>query len=95
MNKLGRKIGGKTELNSGVGLLISQKRVKMGIPQRILGERLGVTIQFISNIERGRAPLPVNLIKQTSEVLGIPLHELINANLMKLKCVQKVLDITA
>jgi hypothetical protein len=45
-----------------VGTFIRQKRESLGISQRALGQMLTptVTTQFISNLERGVTPLPLN-----------------------------------
>ena len=61
-----------------VGSFIRKKREDLGLSQRELASQFvpAVTTQFISNIERGVTPLPVNHLATLTRVLKIPQGEL-------------------
>lgn len=54
-----------------IGFLIKQARKYKGLSQAQLSKKLKWHAQFISNIERGKAPLPANKIKAISKILEI------------------------
>lgn len=55
------------------GHRMKMARSKKGLTQRELAEVLGFeTAQFISNMERGKAPIPAHLIPRLSALLAIP-----------------------
>lgn len=60
---------------------LREQRKKFGITQATLADRLHVHLQFISNIERGLAPLPARHFKKVSRMLHIPLATLIDLHL--------------
>lgn len=68
------------KLNTGIGALIANERVKLGYSQAKLGSLLGISLQFVSNIERGRAPLPWHLLHTVANTLSLDVNELIDAN---------------
>lgn len=64
-----------------VGNLIKRARVDLGLGLSQIAKKVGVTLQFISNIEQGRAPLPWKLVKKMAKALGVPVEDLATANL--------------
>lgn len=65
-----------------VGNAIKTNRLLKKISQEKLGDQLNLTqgkgAQQISNIERGRAQLPLKHVHNLSKILEIPLDEIIN-----------------
>lgn len=62
--------------------LIAFKRRNLGMTQRQLGERLGYAkgksaITTVQGWESGRHPVPMNMVRPLSELLGIPLNRFI------------------
>lgn len=56
-----------------VGSLIKETRESLGISQKSLGQKFSppVTIQFISNLERGKTPLPLHHVPSIAKSLGL------------------------
>ncbi len=54
-----------------VGNTIRRARIDAKLGLSDVATALGVSLQFISNIERGRAPLPVAHIKATAKFLKL------------------------
>lgn len=61
-----------------VGTFIKQRRQTLDLSQRALGQMLtpAVTTQFISNLERGVTPLPLNHLPNIAKALQINEAEL-------------------
>jgi transcriptional regulator with XRE-family HTH domain len=61
-----------------VGNFIRQRREAAGLSQRALGMLFSppVTTQFISNLERGVTPLPLNHVPTLTKALGINENEM-------------------
>lgn len=53
-------------------------RTRMGMEQKALAEKIGVSANAISNWENGRTRPDVNILPQICEALGITLYELFN-----------------
>ncbi len=64
-----------------LGDLIRQHRLKKGLGLLDVAKACQCSVQFVSNIEHGRAPLPWDKVEQLAEALEIPLEELQVANL--------------
>ena len=81
--KRGRPKGKSTDNKSygPLGDLIRKKRIERGFGLRDVAKAADVSVQFISNIEHGRAPLPWERAEKVSSVLGIPMEELQAVNL--------------
>lgn len=56
--------------------LIRSARIRKGLTQAQLAEKLKIHGQSISNIERGISPLPGRHIKALSKILGISRKDL-------------------
>lgn len=63
-----------------VGSFIRQKREALSLSQRALGQLLTppVTTQFISNLERGVTPLPLNHIPALTKALQVSEAEILS-----------------
>jgi transcriptional regulator with XRE-family HTH domain len=59
-----------------VGEVLYNYRVANNVNQSSLAKLLGVSLQFISNIENSRAPLPARLIPNVSTITGVPVKTL-------------------
>jgi transcriptional regulator with XRE-family HTH domain len=65
-----------------VGTFIKTTRTEMGLTQKSLATKLGwKSPQFISNIERGEAILPVCQLKKMSRVLSTKTSSLVNMHI--------------
>lgn len=57
--------------NSGTALPFLRRG--LGLTQRALARRLGISIPDLSRIERGEAPIPEHLRERLAEVLSMPM----------------------
>lgn len=63
---------GKTTSGKSAGNTIRRARLKLGLGLSDVAHQVGVSVQFISNIEHGRAPIPFRSVTALSKVLGVP-----------------------
>jgi HTH-type transcriptional regulator/antitoxin HipB len=56
-----------------LGALIRDRRRRLGLDQRELAERVGVSRQWIIEAERGKPGAPVGLLLRTLDALGVML----------------------
>jgi HTH-type transcriptional regulator / antitoxin HipB len=54
-----------------LGLVIRARRRKLGLDQRTLAERVGVSRQWIVDAEKGKPRAPVGLLLRTLDALGM------------------------
>lgn len=64
-----------------VGDLIRSHRLKRGLGLLDVAKACQCSVQFVSNIEHGRAPLPWDKVQLMAHALKIPLEKLQTANL--------------
>src|SRR6476646_6117386 len=64
-----------------LGDLIRSARLQKGLGLSDVAKACQCSVQFVSNIEHGRAPLPWDKVGQLAGVLKIPVEELQIANL--------------
>lgn len=64
-----------------LGDLIRQHRLRLGHGLLDVAKACQCSVQFVSNIEHGRAPLPWDKVESLANVLKIPIDELQVANL--------------
>jgi transcriptional regulator with XRE-family HTH domain len=83
MKQRGRPKGRSTDRRSfgPLGDLIRKHRLERGHGLADVAKACDCSIQFISNIEHGRAPLPWEKLPNLSDYLKIPIEELQAANL--------------
>jgi transcriptional regulator with XRE-family HTH domain len=81
--KRGRPKGKSTDKRSfgPLGDLIRKRRLENGLGLADVARAVKCSVQFISNIEHGRAPLPWEKAERLSTYLEIPMDELQAANL--------------
>lgn len=69
---------------------LKELRVKNGLLQKDLAEKLGYsTPQFISNYERGTAPIPMNVLAKMVEIFKadkIKIFDMYIAEITEMKC---------
>ncbi len=71
---------GDSELLKQMGQRIMQRRKAMCLTQEELAERLGVSMQMVSNLELGKKAIrPDNLVK-VSQVLGLSCDFILTGN---------------
>jgi HTH-type transcriptional regulator/antitoxin HipB len=56
-----------------LGALIRDRRIKLGLDQKSLAQKVGVSRQWIVAAERGKPRAEIGLLLRTIEVLGIRL----------------------
>lgn len=54
-----------------LGTYIKKARLELGLTQQDLGEKIGVSNMFISALEMGKSPIPLDRLKKIIEVLGL------------------------
>lgn len=60
-----------------VGLKLKIRRIELGIKQKDLAERVGITPQYLMNIEQGKAKNPsINVMKTLADELNCTVQEL-------------------
>ena len=59
---------------SDIGALIRERRRALGLDQRTLALRVGVSRQWIVEAEKGKRGAPVGLVLRTLETLGVGLR---------------------
>src|SRR5436853_7644502 len=64
-----------------LGDLIRKNRTSLGLGLADVAKACNCSVQFVSNIEHGRAPLPWEKVPQLATVLKVPVEELQAANL--------------
>ncbi len=64
-----------------LGDLIRTNRLERGLGLADVAKACQCSVQFVSNIEHGRAPLPWEKVNQLASVLKIPVEQLQAANL--------------
>jgi len=81
--KRGRPKGKSTDKRSfgPLGDLIRKKRLDRNLGLLDVAKAVKCSVQFISNIEHGRAPLPWDKAERLSSYLEIPMEDLQSANL--------------
>src|SRR5689334_3602745 len=81
--KRGRPKGRSSDSRSfgPLGDLIRSARLAKGLGLLDVAKACGCSVQFVSNIEHGRAPLPWDKVSQLASVLKISVEELQAANL--------------
>ena len=81
--KRGRPKGKSTDKRSfgPLGDLIRKKRLERNLGLLDVAKAVKCSVQFISNIEHGRAPLPWEKAERLSSYLEIPMEDLQAANL--------------
>ena len=57
-----------------LGLLIREHRKRLGLDQAELATRVGVSRQWIVEVEKGKPRAEVGLLLRTLRVLGVTLH---------------------
>lgn len=67
----GRPVATLKAPNNKLGKILTTYRKNNKVGLELVASTLGVTVQFISNIERGRAPLPFKYVPVLSELTGI------------------------
>lgn len=64
-------------LAKSIGRAVSSKRIKKGLTQGDIAERLGVEPKTIGRIERGETLAPISRLAEIADVLGCPLADLL------------------
>lgn len=64
-----------------VGTRVWNRRVELGMSREKLAERLGITSQYISDIEQGKKCMSMAIFVELSQVLGVGLDYLAHGTL--------------
>lgn len=79
---------------TSLGGFIGIHRANKGLSLAEVSSQLGVSIQFLSNIEHGRAPLPPKYVSKLARVLRIPVTTLAVLALAKTKVYQDLMRLS-
>lgn len=60
-----------------IGKRIKQARIKKKLSQEDLSELLNISVTYMSRIERGSSPINLKRLAQISNILNIPIEQLI------------------
>lgn len=66
--------------NSEVGERIYQKRLDMGYTREKLAELSDISVQFLSDIEKGRKSMTVSTLRKISSALLVTTDYIVNGN---------------
>lgn len=61
-----------------IGPRIRARRIELGISQRQLARRIGVSASFVSRVETGQCPPSVVTLRAMTSALGISANELLS-----------------
>jgi transcriptional regulator with XRE-family HTH domain len=64
-----------------IGSGIKAARVKAGLSQEVLGDKVGLTRASISNLEAGRQKVPVHTLYEIASTLAVEIHDLLPTHL--------------
>ena len=64
------------EMNVAIGTVVRTYRKKLGLDQKELAEKLGITQSYISNIERGTREVSVGVFLRLKAFLGFKVEEI-------------------
>lgn len=84
-----------TNLNQIIGIKVQTFRKLRGFTQEELAERIGKTVETISNIERGKKLPSLNTLDDLSTELNTPLSDFVNVPVKKADREQLSLDAKA
>lgn len=62
---------GRTRTARDIGLIIRQRRKKLGWPQQRLADEVGAGRQWVSDVERGKARAEIGLVLRVLRVFGL------------------------
>ena len=62
-----------------IGNLLYQTRIEANLTQKQLGHKLGISAQYISNIERGLCVMEPKKMKKAARVLKVPQAKFVKA----------------
>ncbi|MEG2415915.1 MAG: helix-turn-helix transcriptional regulator [Romboutsia sp.] len=57
---------------------IKSMRILIGIKQKDMAKKLGVSPQYLSRLESGKIDLKISTLKQIADILGISVSKLID-----------------
>ena len=60
-----------SEMLKGIGDRICTKRKQLGLTQEQVADKMDVSIQMISNLERGNKAIKIDNLIKISEILGV------------------------
>ena len=66
------------DLHARIGSQIKQIRTQVGLSQAKVADLAGVSVEFVSRVERGRSAASVNLLGQLASAMGVPLKTLLD-----------------
>lgn len=81
--RTGRPCGSNGQSKTELGLTLQEARVNSQLTGRQVANYVGISFQFICNIEKGRAPLPWKYLDRISKLLDISAETL---TVLNLKC---------
>lgn len=81
------------ELNyTGIGRRIAKRRIQMGLKQNVLAERIGISNNYLSSIERGKEKPSLEIIVNICNNLQVTPDYLLMGNMYSNNIPQNVAD---
>jgi transcriptional regulator with XRE-family HTH domain len=75
-----------------IGLMIKDQRIKLGLSQTELADKLGVTKSFMSKLESGKKPISLKRLTEIGSILEIDVFESIEQDNERYNKWQAVID---
>ncbi|MDT0160364.1 helix-turn-helix transcriptional regulator [Bacillus sp. AG4(2022)] len=75
-----------------IGLMIKDQRIKLGLSQTELADKLGVTKSFMSKLESGKKPISLKRLTELGSILEIDVFESIEQDNERYSKWQVVID---
>ena len=70
----------KKEINIQIGEQVRQAREQAKLTQEVLAERAEVSVQYVSDLERGVVGVPMTTFKKLCQLLGVTSDQLLFGN---------------
>lgn len=81
------------ELNyTGIGLRIAKRRIQMGLKQNTLAEKLNISNNYLSSIERGKEKTSLEVIVNICNALQVTPDYLLMGNMYSNNVPQNIVD---
>lgn len=63
-----------------IGKRISKRRRQIGLTQETLAEKMNVSVQMVSNLERGNKAIKIENLIKVSDILGVSTDYILNGS---------------
>jgi transcriptional regulator with XRE-family HTH domain len=56
---------------------VRRLRARKGLSQKVLADKVGISVSYVSMLERGQRSPPLETIEKMARALGVPPHSLL------------------